>query len=621
MATKNFSDISTWTVEDLMDSIEENPQKKEKVIIPKYQRNLVWSDKQKKSFIDSIKSGFPFGSLLLFKEGSEGGITNYSLIDGLQRTTTIKKYIEEPTKFFENENIDEELINNVLNILKLDINRREELLRVITDWVRQLKGFKESHGYSSFNLGNEICSKFNLPTHRDDFNRLINVLVPFKERIEAEADISLAKIPVIIYSGQESNLPSIFERINSRGTQLNKYQIYAATWSRSKIKINNTEIIDHIKAKYDALIEEGLQVDNYDPNSKEFYKSDFTVFEYIFGLGKHLSKHYPYLFGLSEQEDTTESIGFNLCTMCLRDDLKEMPLIVESIVILDQEKFLNALIDSVKLIHSTLKPFITLKANRKTKQKSEKLVIYHTEYQIVSMIAKVFKSKYDSNLEIKSSWSSKEKPLMKNIPYHYLYDIIREYWRGSGDSKIKELVQEGSRYEKELYQENWANILNEWFSYQLDRKEKSRVNIRDVDILFLKYIYAHIMTSYEDLSNLEYEIEHIVPIARLKTIINGEGIPMSAISNLCFIEKEINRDKKELTIYEFFENQVNDGQLTEEQASVEIKKIEKFSFTTKDDLEFVEKINVDDYLNLLKARFEVLKDKFYEVNKIEPSNE
>lgn len=615
MDGKKFSKLDNWTIETLIDSLSEDPGSKDKVEVPKYQRNLVWSQNQKQSFIDSIKSGFPFGSLLLYKEGSdENGITNYSLIDGLQRTTTIDKYTNNPTQFFSKENINEEFVDELINFMNYDEDKREIIIKIIIDWIHNLKGFTETNGYSSYKLAKYICNEFEIDNTRLD--DLVEIIIPFIEKVKSDSDISKVEIPVIIYSGPESNLPIIFERINSKGTQLNKYQIYAATWSREQIKINNTEIIDFIKAKYDSLIDEGLQINNYDPTSRDFYKSDFNIFEYVFGLGKYLSKHYPDLFGKNNSEDSTESIGFNLCTMCLKGSLKEMPELPSGFKNIDLDEFFDALIESIDLVYASLKPYILLKANKKNSS-NNKVTIYNAEYQIVSFIAKVFKSKYDFNLKIKDDWEEKKNSILKNLPYHYLYDILRGYWKGSGDSKLKKLI-DGDRYENKLYKENWDNNLDEWFSYQLDRNEKKRVAIKDPDILFLKYIYSHIMTSFQDLSNIEFEIEHLVPINRLKNIVKGDdGLPMGAVSNLCLISKDVNRNKKDFTIYEYFDKQVEDNELTEDQSLRQIEKIEKFSFTKRKELNFVKELDRDDYLNFINERFKKLKQKFYDTNKIE----
>ena len=37
------------------------------VVVPTYQRRLVWSEKQKESFIENISKGYPFGSILLYR--------------------------------------------------------------------------------------------------------------------------------------------------------------------------------------------------------------------------------------------------------------------------------------------------------------------------------------------------------------------------------------------------------------------------------------------------------------------------------------------------------------------------------------------------------------------------
>lgn len=56
--------------------------------------------------------------------------------------------------------------------------------------------------------------------------------------------------------------------MNSKGTQLSKYQIFAATWSTyPAIEIDNRKIIDQFKGKYEALVDEGLEVDNFDPSN------------------------------------------------------------------------------------------------------------------------------------------------------------------------------------------------------------------------------------------------------------------------------------------------------------------------------------------------------------------
>lgn len=38
---------------------------KNNAVVPKFQRKLVWSMNEKKSFIDTLSKGYPFGAILI----------------------------------------------------------------------------------------------------------------------------------------------------------------------------------------------------------------------------------------------------------------------------------------------------------------------------------------------------------------------------------------------------------------------------------------------------------------------------------------------------------------------------------------------------------------------------
>lgn len=620
MSYIDHTDVESWTVEDLVNSIQKNPVKKRVIDVPKYQRSLVWSDDQKEMLIKSIKSGFPIGSLLLYKsEPDKEGNTVYLLIDGLQRSSTLLDYITRPTQFYTKADVPDDLISTISGYVRFENPEKEyQLPSIIVDWIKSLKGFEEASGFSSYNLANAIDDRFELELDKKVVRELVNLLTPFVDTIKRESNIGNVKIPVIVYTGSVSNLPLIFERLNSKGTQLNKYQIYAATWTAfPSITIKDTKIIDYIKEKYEDLIEEGFHINNFDPDS--FYTSDFSVFEYMFGLGKMLSKKHPHFFGLVKEGAQNESVAFNLVCLCLDIDLKDMSKIPERLLrIEDKGLFQSALEESINFVFQVLKPFISLKANKKSVS-SSKLSVYHTEYQICSIIGKVFRVRYDAIFNERDNWSDNSKILAENIPYHYLYEILKEFWRGTGDAKAMQAVS-SDRYMSSIYEENWDNVLNEWFDYEIQKKERQRVSIKDNVILFLKYIYTHLLTAHEELSSKRFEIEHLVPVARLKGISGESGLPMSAISNLCLIERSLNQDKRDMTFYEYIEHLTSKGEITEDQAKEKTIEIEKYTFTKKNELDFVvdaQKFNEEAYNLFLIERFDTLKKVFYALNKIQ----
>ncbi|MGI8544274.1 MAG: hypothetical protein ACR2MD_12480 [Aridibacter sp.] len=119
---------------------------------------------------------------------------------------------------------------------------------------------------------------------------------------------------------------------------------------------------------------------------------------------------------------------------------------------------------------------------------------------------------------------------------------------------------------------------------------------------------------------MEFEIEHLVPVAKLKEI-SENGLPISAVSNLCFIEKEINRQKSDSTIYQYYDKLVANEELTQEQADQKIAELETNTMTTRDELNFVEDLSSEDYLEFLKNHFNKLKGQFFDLNNIKPNPE
>ncbi len=623
---ENYTDVKSWSVEDIINALKENPPKREKVMIPKFQRTLVWKDRQRQLLIDSIKKGMPIGAILVYKMGDNDGNTEYQLIDGLQRVTTLKRYYEKPTDFYDKENLDDDFVKSTRQFLQEvvpDINE-DEVKKYIIEWIRSVNGFEEAHGFSSFEIASffdeKIKERFHKEITKKNMKDFVEILKPHLQKIKKESDISDFKIPVIIYTGDKLELPIIFERINSKGTQLNKYQIFAATWSAyDPIEIQNTEIIDKIKAKYEALIEEGLDVENYDPST--FYTSKFTYFEYLFGLGKLLVEKYRLLFKSSTSEHEADSIGFNIVAICVKHSLKRLDSLPKTLTKFDLDTLEEDLFEAVDFVNSVLKPFIGLKANKKD---GSEFPILHSEFQIVSIIGKVFNSMFIINRENGSIdagpiWNDIKVNLQKNLPYHYLYDIIKGYWSGTGDKKAMERAY-SDRYENKVYKDQWDSLLQEWHENEKTKKEKSRTRINKITILFLKYIYTHLLTANDELSTTEFEVDHVVPFARLKPIaIQMDGLPISSVGNLALIKKNINRNKKDRTVYEYYDELVNQGEMTRAQGEERIKEIERYTFTTRDMLSFVDNLtdgNIDSFYEYLDKRFERMKEKFYGLNHI-----
>ena len=60
---------------------------------PPYQRRSVWTQRYRDYFIDTILLNYPAPEVFLFEDIDADGITNYSVVDGKQRLSTIFDFL------------------------------------------------------------------------------------------------------------------------------------------------------------------------------------------------------------------------------------------------------------------------------------------------------------------------------------------------------------------------------------------------------------------------------------------------------------------------------------------------------------------------------------------------
>ena len=85
------------TISDLIGKISRN----ELILQPEFQRGFVWTPEHMEKFIKTILDGFPFPEIYISQKGIdlETLSTQNVVVDGQQRLTTIKKYIDGNTDF------------------------------------------------------------------------------------------------------------------------------------------------------------------------------------------------------------------------------------------------------------------------------------------------------------------------------------------------------------------------------------------------------------------------------------------------------------------------------------------------------------------------------------------
>ncbi len=604
------------------------------ITIPKYQRGAVWNKQQKTKLIDSMINGFPFGSILLYRDNDKRQI-----IDGLQRSTTIIEFVKNPAAFFTDDYLSEDKIDKI--ILDFDVVSDKSIVKskledIIKRWiVDNHKTMREIERMQYIGLVDEIINEF--PTAANRRNSIIDsiksILTSFQDICEKIADV---KIPALVYEGDESLLPEIFERINSQGAKLTKQQIYAASWANDYVKVKSPELDDIIlynKERYENMLDENMELEDYDPVELNRIR-EVNIFELVFGFGKMISKKYPYLFTFDEENKTkVESIGFNLINACLCQksaDMKNLNNNLKKYIGLTSEKiyeFLNEIIECIEIVDKRLSKCTKFKLNSRS---TSKITPLHTEMQIVSIIATVFilkhvECRFDDKGDLEDMrvvcsehmerWKRTKSTFDKNILKVYAMDILGQKWKGSGDKKLDNIISDNYYYNREVTWDEFEQILDVYYStINSERNERKQVTSpKEAEKLILSMIYSSIFSAADQTDGSNYDIEHLAPKNLMKEKICAYSedfrLPVSSIANLCLLPEYDNRVKKDKTIYQ------DQKYLYSIKNINEIEK--KYTFTIKSDLAWLDDDLDEDqfkdaYYKFLDSRFEKMKGKIKE---------
>ncbi len=315
---------------------------------------------------------------------------------------------------------------------------------------------------------------------------------------------------------------------------------------------------------------------------------EVNAFEYLFGLSKYLIHTYDILgFDKNLDDDTVSSLGFELVNACLNDNKEKISTMYESIYALPSvDQFEQALYETIKFVNDSISPIFRFKGNRRSGKggTQPRFRIYHSKFQILSMISTTFKEMYRNGdyCNVSDEWKEKKEHIAQNLRHYYVYDILINYWSEGGNTKIHTIAKP-NRYEIDIPPRAWNNAINAYYDKTMDRAEVKQIaSPRNEDYVFLNCIYLNTFTALDQLSIDKFDVEHIAPKEQMKRFIQktqGVGLPISSIANLCYLPEYVNRSKKDKNFY----------QDKKYLAHVDLNEIEqKYSFTTQEDLDWMD---------------------------------
>lgn len=575
---------------------------KDQIQIPIFQRGLVWGKKKKEGFIDNFKAGLPIGVLLLSEEDD-----HFLVIDGLQRFSTMKEYAKNPFLYVkESEISDTEIMSIILasdqasTYYNLHDSKNQERIRdgvrkAITNSIRN--GYGKNDLVISQEAATEVCKSVNEFDDKD-VNALLNPIFSVVQTFKNNASIDNIEIPIIIFFGSGDELVDIFQKLNQEGVKLSKYDVFAATWNHSKVIIkNDSQFISYVIKKYEkAQDDSDISISNFDPD--EMKKSgELTVFEYAFALGKALMNSCPLLFTKDGDDGKVESIGFLLLAELMGLTYQTMGQLADTIdkyKNVDYKELKDDIIECAKIVEDALGRYI-ISPNKKIS------LCCHSELQLASYIIVLFKLKYeiteDKGIVPKLGTAKSIKNIKFYLYKHYLYDIIRGYWSGSGDSKLEEIIAEPETciYMLDVDRSKFESAILEWL--ESANRKSSLANVSADTKLFLNYLLRE---RVHDVDKRSYDIEHCVPKKILEKYLIDKGItvPISAPCNLVYIPSTENQSKKEDTYYQRQSKQPDTYKL-------DANELDKLVYPTKSELQFVESVDTlteSNYRKYLKDR-------------------
>lgn len=501
----------------------------ERIKLPLFQRKLVWTQKKKEDFIDTLRQGLPFGAVLIYPEDQ----TNESMLqilDGQQRLSTILEYKKCPLRFWKPLNREEyqSSLDRINDMLPDDLKLSEKKFDELYPWV-------DSDDYDDW--VDDIDQKQTRKEVRQEVKTLRNAIDNF-------VDLENLKIPAIKFTGNKELIATVFSNLNQGGTPLSKYEIFNAAWVNTTINLLpagesplQDEILDNVKRHYNDMIKNAeFELEGF--SEDELTQSRIiTLSELGIALGMFVQDNLKAL--IPQGENTVAEIGFGLLGIAMNVDNRSLSKLNRHIEDIDSK--LQIILERVQRICVNLQDiFGKLLKRIKSNKNDEYMLGLSTTFKTLSYFAALWELAPGSEDYCSS---------LKNIKAYYLLDALNKSWSSHGDQRLLDYYPENKRrsYLEPVNRNRLIEAFDHWLAdatpgIQFNKETKA------ITTIHANLTYLSTSVPYGD----GYELEHIVP----KKIINKYDDPASrsffgsAIGNCMYLPRLDNNKKKEKTLYD-----------------------------------------------------------------------
>lgn len=506
----------------------------ERTKLPSFQRKLVWTQKKKEAFIDTLRQGLPFGSVLVYPE-DQSNDSMLLVLDGQQRLSTILEYRKCPLRFWKPLNLDEyqKALASINALLPDEKQLTEKTFDAFYPWV-------ESEGDDSNEYADwfdEIESVTVRKTVRAQLRELRNSIRSF-------VDLDNLKIPAIKFVGSRELIATVFSNLNQGGTPLSKYEIYNAAWVHTSIKLLPSgesplqdAILDNVKRHYNDMVNRAeFELDGF--SEDELTQSrEITLSELGIALGMYVQKELKAL--VPQGENTVAEIGFGLLGIAVGVDNRSLSKLNTYTETIDGQ--IQLILEKTERICVNLQDiFGKLLKRYKGKKNDEYMLGLSTTFKTLSYFAALW------NLEPSSD---DYRNSLEDIKAYYLLDALNKSWSSHGDQRLLDYYPESKKrnYLEPVDKSRLVDAFDHWL---LDATPGIQFNkeVKAITTIHANLTYLSSVIPNGD----DYELEHIVP----KKVINqcddasSRSFFGSIVGNCMYLPRIDNNKKKDKTLYD-----------------------------------------------------------------------
>lgn len=315
-------------------------------------------------------------------------------------------------------------------------------------------------------------------------------------------------------------------------------------------------------------------------------RKKISLSEFCYALGVKVLDSCSEILGKNHKEalkneDMANELGYATIASVLGVKNSELSRIPDSYEYFKQYDNLLKLFDEISIIYKDINNAIVKCYTFPGKDK--KVIFKYSGFQFISYFASLWVKKYGTStslsLDINPKYQTEYKKILYNIPYYYIYDMLRKKWSASGDSKLSDVYMNNSiPYLEKIDYDSFEQVITDWNKEMLMSKS---VNVSSEVKIFQTFFYNIIGTTFE---NESYDFEHIVPRKILGKFPDSLNVSGGSVGNICIMYSRDNRSKHDKTIYQL----KSKSELT----GINIDRVEDLFYPSEKDLMFLN--NIDD---------------------------